>query len=158
MISQCNETKNVALNHQILWKSFSLLQLNEISFPGFKSSNHVTLSYMYTVEQLSVALGKQCDCHPIPPQPPSFIKTDDCAVVLCRFPLDFCLQGMTTKRLKDRVRLSKESLNPKPRNTRFLPRTWHLQNMIFGQNTFTTKYKSTPPTQNYQVQNRVAFQ
>ena len=39
--------------------------------------------YMLTVEQLSVALRKQSDCHPIPPQPPFLNpKTNDCAVVL----------------------------------------------------------------------------
>ena len=38
---------------------------------------------MLTVEQLSVALRKQCDFHPIPPQPPYLNpNTNDFAIVL----------------------------------------------------------------------------
>ena len=47
--------------------------------------------YMLTVEQLSVALRKQYDCHPIPPQPPFLNpKTNDCAVVLGQRLRIFC--------------------------------------------------------------------
>ena len=33
MISQCNKTKNLALNQPALWESISLFQLNKITFP-----------------------------------------------------------------------------------------------------------------------------
>ena len=32
MISQCNETKNLALNQQTLWEPISLFKLNKITF------------------------------------------------------------------------------------------------------------------------------
>ena len=32
MITQCDKTKNLALNQQTLWESISLFQLNKITF------------------------------------------------------------------------------------------------------------------------------
>ena len=68
MISQCNKTKNLALNQQTLWESISLFQLNRITFLDLSLTDAGL--YMLTIEQLSVALRKQCNCHPIPPSPP----------------------------------------------------------------------------------------
>ena len=56
MISQCNKTKNLALNQQTLWESISLFQLNKITFLDF--SLQTLDSYMLIIEQLSVPAGK----------------------------------------------------------------------------------------------------
>ena len=68
MISQCDKTKNLALNQQTLWESISLFQFHKITFLDLSLTD--ADSYMLTIEQLSVALRKQCNCHPITPQPP----------------------------------------------------------------------------------------
>ena len=83
MISQCDKTKNLALNQQTLWESISLFQLNKITFLDLSLTDAGL--YKLTIEQLSsVALRKQCKCHPIPPQPTSLNQKPmiDCAVVL----------------------------------------------------------------------------
>ena len=75
IISQCDKPENLALNQQTLWESISLFQLHKITFLDLSLTNELPLdSYFLTIEQLSVALRKQCNCHPIPPQPPSSIK------------------------------------------------------------------------------------
>ena len=48
---------------------------------------------MLIVVQLFVALMQQCDCHPIPPQPSSSIKTNDCAVAVLGFAAKCLLYG-----------------------------------------------------------------
>ena len=70
IISQFYKTRNVALNQQALWVSLSLFQLNKIAFPDLTLQSRD--SGMLAIEQLSVALRKQCNCHPIPS--PSSIK------------------------------------------------------------------------------------
>ena len=85
MISQCYKTKNLALNQQALWKSISLFQLNKITFLDLSLTDAGL--YMLTIEQLSVALRKQCNCHPIPPPPPSSIKNQ----WLCSSPMGLLL-------------------------------------------------------------------
>ena len=75
MISECYKTKNLAFNQQKFVGVDHNLPTRQNYFSGFKSHDYG----MVTIEQLSVALIKQCNCHPIPPSPLAQSKTNDCS-------------------------------------------------------------------------------